>query len=151
MAEAKTRPTDASVDAYIDAISDTTRQSDCRALVAMLTRITGKPPVMWGPSIVGFDKYHYKYASGREGESCLLGFSSRKSALTIYVTSGFEGTESILAELGKYKTAKACLYVKKLSDIDLDALERLLNHAASEMKRRYPTSAARPGWVDARH
>lgn len=138
MAEAKTKPTDASVGDYIAAIPDAARQRDCRALIELMTRITQKKPVMWGPSIVGFDSYHYKYASGREGDACLLGFSSRKTDLTIYVSSGFEGTEPILAELGKFKTAKVCLYVKKLSDVDLGALEKLLRHAVAAMKRLYP-------------
>jgi hypothetical protein len=138
VAEAKTNPTDNSVSDYIAAIPDAGRRSDCEALVKLMTRITKKKPVMWGSSIVGFDAYHYKYASGREGDSCLLGFSSRKTDLTIYVTSGFEGTEAILSELGKYETARSCLYVKKLSDIDPAALEALLRHAAAAMKRRYP-------------
>lgn len=138
MSETKTRPTDASVAAHIAAIPDAARRQDCATLVQLMSRLTGHEPVMWGPGIVGFDRYHYRYASGHEGDACLLGFSSRKPDLTIYVTSGFEGTEAILAGLGRHKASKACLYVKKLADIDLGALERLLHHAMTEMRRRYP-------------
>jgi hypothetical protein len=138
MSETKTKPTAGSVDDHIAALANPGRQRDCLTLVALMSRITDKPPAMWGPSIVGFDHYHYKYASGREGDSCLLGFSSTKSGLTIYVVSGFEGTESILSQLGKYKAAKVCLYVKALADINLEALEKLLRHSALEVRRRYP-------------
>jgi hypothetical protein len=104
----------------------------------MMTRLTKKKPVMWGPSIVGFDSYHYRYDSGREGDACLMGFSSRKAEIAIYVTAGFEGTEQILAKLGKFRAATACLYVKRLSDIDLSALEELLLHSTAEIRRRHP-------------
>lgn len=139
-AEAKTKPADASVADYIDAIADPGRADDCRALVRLMTRLTKKKPVMWGPSIVGFDSYHYRYESGREGDSCLMGFSSRKSEIAIYVVAGFDGTEQTLARLGKHKTAKACLYVKRLADIDLKVLESLLRHSASEIRRRHPSA-----------
>jgi len=136
--EAKTKPTDASVDDYIARIEDSQRADDCRALVKLMTRLTKKKPVMWGPSIVGFDSYHYRYDSGREGDACLMGFSSRKADIAIYVVAGFDGTERLLASLGKHKTAKACLYVKRLSDINLEVLESLLAHSAEEIRRRYP-------------
>jgi Domain of unknown function (DU1801) len=140
-AEAKTKPTTASVDDYIAAIPDSARVGDCRALVKLMTKLTKKKPVMWGPSIVGFDKYHYRYDSGREGDACLMGFSSRGSSIAIYVVSGFEGAESILSTLGKHKTSKACLYIKRLADIDLKALEALLAHSSAEIRRRHPTRA----------
>ena len=139
--EPKTKPTPASVDAYIAAIADETRVADCKALVRLMTRLTGKKAVMWGPSIVGFDSYHYRYDSGREGDACLMGFSSRGSDIAIYVVSGFDGTQGILASLGKHKTSKACLYVKRLADIDLKALEALLAHSSAEIRRRYPAGA----------
>jgi hypothetical protein len=136
--QAKTQATNASVGDYIAAQADAQRRSDCEALVQLMTRITQQAPVMWGPSIVGFGSYHYRYDSGREGDSCLLGFSSRKADLTIYATLGFEGAQALLDQLGKHKTAKACLYIKRLSDIHLPALEALLAHALAEMKRRHP-------------
>lgn len=138
MTEAKTQPTDASVEAYVAAVTDAPRREDCRTLIALMSRLTGEPPVMWGAGIVGFGSYHYTYASGRQGDACLLGFAARKADLTLYVVSGFEGTESILAELGTFKKAKACLYVKRLSDVDPKALERLLMHSMREIRRRYP-------------
>ena len=136
--EAKTKPTTASVDDYIAAISDKQRVLDCKALVKLMTTLTKKQPVMWGSSIVGFDSYHYKYDSGREGDACLMGFSSRGANLAIYVISGFDGTESILTSLGKHKTSKACLYIKRLADIDMKALEVLLSHSATVIRGQYP-------------
>jgi hypothetical protein len=136
--EAKTQPTKASVAAYIAAIDDADRRQDCRALVKLMTAVTGRKPVMWGPSIVGFDAYHYKYESGHEGDCCLLGFSSRKADLTLYLYAGFDGAEALLAKLGRHRTSKACLYVKRLSDLDLGVLEQLLRHSAAELRRRYP-------------
>lgn len=136
--EAKTQPTRASVTAYIAAIADPQRRQDCRALVELMSGITGKPAVMWGPSIVGFDAYHYKYDSGHEGDCCLLGFASRKADLTIYLVPGLGKTEALLAKLGRHRMAKACLYVKRLADIDLGVLEKLLRHSATETRKRYP-------------
>jgi len=138
-AEAKTKPTTASVDDYIAAIPDDARAEDCRRLVKLMTKLTKKKPVMWGPSIVGFDSYHYKYDSGREGDACLMGFSSRGSHIAIYVVSGFDGTESILSTLGKHKTSKACLYIRRLADVDLKSLEALLAQSSAETRRRYRT------------
>jgi len=138
MAEAKTKATRASVDKYIAAIGDEPRRDDCRALVRLMTRVTKEPPAMWGPSIVGFGSYHYRYASGHEGSSCLAGFAPRKGDISIYVTSGFEGKEALLARLGKHKTGKVCLYVKRLADIDLDTLETLVERSVAEMRRRHP-------------
>jgi len=138
MSEPKTKATRASVDKYLAAIGDEQRRDDCRALAKLMTGITKEPPVMWGPSIVGFGSYHYRYASGHEGDSCLAGFASRKGDISIYVTSGFEGQETLLAKLGKYKTGKVCLYVKRLADIDLEVLESLVEGSVAEMRRRYP-------------
>lgn len=136
--EAKTKATRASVAQYIAAIEDPARRQDCRALVKLMTAITGKKAVMWGPGIVGFDTYHYKYASGHEGDSCLLGFASRKADLTIYVMAEFPDVRAHLAKLGKHRVSKACLYVKRLADIDLDVLEKLLRESAAEVRRMYP-------------
>ena len=103
-----------------------------------MTRVTKAPATMWGASIVGFGQYHYKYASGHEGDSCLVGFSSRKGDISLYVTAGFEGREPLLARLGKHKTGKVCLYVRRLADIDLEVLESLVKGSVAEMRRRYP-------------
>ena len=138
MAEPKTKATRASVDNYLDAIGDGLRRDDCRTLVKLMRRVTKEPPVMWGTSIVGFGSYHYRYASGHEGDSCLAGFSSRKGDISIYVTAGFEGQEPLLAKLGKHKAGKVCLYVKRLADVDLELLESLVEGSVAEMRRRYP-------------
>jgi len=138
MAEPKTKATRASVDNYLDAIGDELRREDCRTLVKLMRRVTKEPPVMWGTSIVGFGSYHYRYASGHEGDSCLAGFSSRKGDISIYVTAGFEGQEPLLANLGKHKAGKVCLYVKRLADVDLELLESLVEGSVAEMRRRYP-------------
>lgn len=140
MYEAKTKPTSASVSAYLDAIEDEGRRKDCKELAKLMTKVTGCKPKMWGTSIVGFDQYHYKYASGHEGDSCIVGFSSRKGDISVYMVAGYEGAEDVLAELGKHKLGKACLYLKRLSDIRLPVLERLLIRAVAETKRRYPTA-----------
>lgn len=137
MYEAKTKPSAASVQAYFNAIPDKERREDCLALAAMLARVTKCEPRMWGPAIVGFGSYHYKYASGHEGDAPLAGFSSRKAAISIYVMAGFEGAEALLAQLGKHKVAKACLYVKRLADIDMKVLQKLAAGSVAEMKRRY--------------
>ena len=138
MAEIKTKVTDVSVDAFFDAIVDETRREDCRALAKLMTRVTRHAPKMWGISIVGFGAYHYKYASGHEGDMCAVGFSSRKGDISIYILSGFEENDALLAKLGKHKIGKACLYVRRLSDIALPILERLVAHSVAEVKRRYP-------------
>jgi hypothetical protein len=138
VAQPKTKPNDASVDAYLDAIEDNTRRLECRELVAMMSRITGQRPKMWGPSIVGFGTYHYRYASGHEGDSCLTGFSSRKGDISVYNVASFEGKADLLAKLGTYKTGKSCLYIRRLSDVDRSALECLLAGSVAEIRRRYP-------------
>lgn len=140
MYEAKTKPTQVSVDSYLAAIENDTRRKDCETLISLMKRITGCAPILWGPSIVGFDQYHYKYASGHEGDSCVVGFSSRKGDLSIYLLAGYEDaeTKALLAKLGKHKTGKACLYVKRLADIQLLVLEELIARSVAETRRRYP-------------
>lgn len=137
MSENKTRPTGASVAAFLAAVEGDERRADCHALVALIGRITGKPATMWGPGIVGFDTYHYKYDSGREGDAPVTGFSPRKGDISIYLTASDEHQEALLAKLGRHKMGKACLYVRKLSDIDLDVLERLIAGSVAEIRRRY--------------
>ena len=128
----KTRKTDASVEAFLAGVGDEGKRADSREIVALMRRVTGEPPKLWGTSIVGFGSYHYVYASGQEGDWPLTGFSPRKQALTLYIMSGFYGEEPLLKKLGKYKTGKACLYVKKLEDIDLGVLRKLIEKSVGK-------------------
>lgn len=138
MADAKTKPTWASVREHLATIPDPVRRADCEALVTMMSRVTGAKPVMWGPTMVGFGSYHYRYDSGREGDAFLAGFADRKSDIAIYIVAGFEDSEALIAKLGKCKTTKSCLYVKRLADIDPGVLEALVSRSVAEMRRRYP-------------
>ena len=138
MAEIKTKPTDAEVDAFIAAVDNPIRRDDARAVIEMLRRITGAEPRMWGPSIIGFGSYHYKYDSGHEGTMCRIGFSPRKAQTVLYVLTGRQGEEALLARLGKHKTGKSCLYINKLSDVDLAVLEELAAGCWAWMNQRYP-------------
>jgi hypothetical protein len=133
MAETKTKPTDVSVDAFLDGIAHPVRRADGKAVRAMMERVTGEPAVMWGPSIVGFGSYHYRYASGHEGDMCRVGFSPRSANLVLYV-GGFPEYEALLARLGKHKRSKACLYLNKLADVDPAVLEEIAwrTYAATE-------------------
>lgn len=141
MAELKTRENDASVDAFIDALDDPRRQADCRALVEMMQAASGAPPRMWGKSIVGFGHYAYTYASGRSGEWMRIGFSPRKRDLTLYIMPGFEAFDALLGQLGKHRTGKSCLYVKRLEGLDLDVLRRLIEGSLAHMAEKYPEGA----------
>lgn len=136
MAENKTNVTDASVGGYFAAIHDGPRRRDCEALARLMTKATKHPPKMWGSSIVGFGSYHYKYESGREGDSCLVGFSSRKGDISIYGLNAAVDAEELLATLGKHKAGKSCVYIKALADVDLKVLAKLVASAAAEKKRR---------------
>jgi|SRR5208282_554618 len=139
MAKMKTAETDVSVEAYIEAISDETRREDCRTLMKLMSKATKAEPKMWGTSIVGFGKYHYKYASGREGDMCLTGFASRKPAISIYLACGAgDRFAQVLASLGKYKMGKGCLYVKRLADVDQTVLAKLIKMSIEEIKRYFP-------------
>ena len=138
MAELKTKANDLSVDAYVDAITDEARRQDCRALIKLMSSVTKCKPTMWGAGIVGFGAYHYKYDSGHEGDACLTGFASRKGDISVYLMCGIAGQDALLAKLGKHKMAKACLYVRRLSDIDLSVLQQLIAESIAEIKRRYP-------------
>jgi hypothetical protein len=138
MAENKTKQTKASVDKFIDAIKDESIQSDCYKIIKIMKSVTKEEPKMWGPSIIGFGSYHYKYASGREGDMCIAGFSPRKQNLTIYLMPGFGTQQDHLKKLGKYKTSKVCLYIKSLNDIDVKVLKEMISHSVKEMKKLYP-------------
>ena len=136
MAANKTKPTELSVTAYIDALTDETKRADARALVKLMRSVTGEKPKMWGPSIVGFGNCHYVYESGRQGDMPLTGFSPRKAATVLYGMTGFSEAEALLAKLGKHTTGKGCLYVKKLADVDSKVLEALLLKSVAARKHR---------------
>ena len=136
MAENKTKPTGDSVEAFIAAVADETRRADARALVALMQGASGEEAKMWGPSIVGFDSYHYVYDSGREGDMPIVGFAPRKAANVLYGTLGFDGAEALLVRLGKYTTGKGCLYIKKLADVDIKVLEILIQNAVAAKRAK---------------
>jgi hypothetical protein len=122
------------VEAFLSAIEDTDRQEDCRKISLLMQEITGAPAKMWGGSIIGFGDYHYKYASGREGDWFLCGFSPRKQNLTVYIMGYLENFEDILKDLGKYKMGKGCLYIKKLEDVDQNVLEKLITTSIKKLE-----------------
>jgi hypothetical protein len=136
----KTQPTKVDVESYIARIPDEARRRDCGLLVDLMRKATGCAPKMWGPSIVGFDEYHYRYESGREGDSSVVGFSSGSAHLSLYLLEGFDSDEAkaLLSRLGKHKTAKVCLYIKRLADVDLTVLERLVVLSVEGTRLRYP-------------
>ena len=138
MAEIKTKPTAVTADAFIDAVDNPVRREDAKTVADLMARVTGEAPQMWGPSIVGFGSYHYKYDSGHEGDMCRLGFSPRKAELVLYVLTGEASQEEQLARLGKHKTGKSCLYIKKLADVDMAVLEEITRGALAHMDERYP-------------
>ncbi len=133
MAELKTKKTSASVSAFLDSVADESVRKDCRTLVQMMKTATKAQPKMWGPSIVGFGDYRYKYESGREGDWFRAGFSPRKNALTLYVMSGFPKHAELMSKLGKHKTGKGCLYITQLADVDLRVLEQLIERSVKSL------------------
>jgi Domain of unknown function (DU1801) len=139
MAKIKTKATGESVAGYFAKIENDQRREDCEALARLLKKITRQQAKMWGPSMVGFGKYHYKYESGHEGDMCIAGFSSRKPDLTIYLFPVFPEKETLLKKLGKHKTGKSCLYIRKLEDVDTGVLEKLIAGSIAEVRRRYPS------------
>ncbi len=127
MAEPKTKPTEASVEAVLNGVADEQQRADAFRILEIMKEITGKPPKMWGPTMVGFGEYHYVYASGHEGDTFLTGFSLRKGSLALYFTAGLqERFADLLSKLGKVKTSKGCLYIKKLADVDLNVLQEMI-------------------------
>ncbi len=120
------------------AIANEEQRNDAKTVVALMRRVTKQEPRMWGPSIVGFGSYHYKYASGHEGDSALAAFAVRGSELVVYIAAGFEGRDVLLAKLGKHKTGKICVYIRRLANVDLKVLETLVAQSVGETKRRYP-------------
>lgn len=137
-AKAKTAPTKVSVAGFLDAVADERKRNDGFRLIEIMKKITGAEPVLWGPSIVGFGSYHYKYESGHEGDSCLTGFSPRKEAIVLYVMPGFDTHKDLLEKLGKHKAGKGCLYIKKLEDVDVNVLKELIKISVGHLKKKYP-------------
>jgi hypothetical protein len=135
----KTKPQTASVADFIAAIDDAGKRADAEALVSMMRDATGREPKLWGANIVGFDQYHYKYASGQEGDWPVVGFAPRKQALVLYLASDLAPFEPLLQKLGKHSTGKGCLYVKRLQDVDAGVLRRLIETAVTELRKRYPS------------
>lgn len=135
MAELKTRPNDASVDDFLSGVADERKREDCRTLVRIMSDATGAEPRMWGDSIVGFGTYHYRYASGREGDWMQVGFSPRKQNLTLYIMSGFSRYEELMKSLGKHSTGKSCLYIKKLDDVDMTTLKKLVEESVAAVSK----------------
>jgi hypothetical protein len=139
MADNKTTPNDQIVEQFLNGIEDERKRKDSFAILELMKQVTGLEPKMWGSSIVGFGSYHYKYASGREGDAILAGFSPRKQNLTIYNMSGFEHVDDLLSKLGKHTTGKGCLYVKRLDDVDLPTLKRLMEESFKHAKDTHST------------
>ncbi len=137
MADLKTKKTRASVTAFLNGIEDPDRRRDCKAIAALMQKATGEKPAMWGETIVGFGSYHYKYASGREGDWMLTGFSPRKQNLTLYIMAGFDRYDDLLKKLGRHTTGKSCLYIKRLDDVDRDVLEALVSASVEHMRKRH--------------
>jgi hypothetical protein len=138
MAEAKTKATKESVDDFIKKVEDEQTRDDCRELVRIMKKVTGYPATMWGPGIIGFGTYHYKYDSGHEGDACLAGFAPRKGKISLYVMPGANNHTDLLGKLGKHKAAKGCIYIKKLEDIDTTVLEKLVKNSVDHLKKTYP-------------
>ena len=138
MAKNKTTETSISVNDFINAVKDEIKRKDSFILIEAIKKLTGFEPKMWGPSIVGFSSYHYKYNSGHEGDSPLVGFSPRASGLTLYLSGHFEKREMLLEKLGKHKTDKGCIYIKKLEDINIETLQKMITNHIKHIQKMYP-------------
>lgn len=137
MSEPKTQPNEGDVMAFLDKVEDNQKRQDSYDLLNLMKELTGHEPKMWGDSIVGFGTYHYRYASGREGDWMLTGFSPRKQSLSVYIMCGFQQVENQMKQLGKHKTGASCLYIKKLSDVDLDVLSGIISESIRQLKEKY--------------
>jgi hypothetical protein len=135
MSDMKTKANNQSVEAYLHSIEPQKKREDSFAIVALMQEISGEPPRMWGDSIIGFGSYHYKYASGREGDMPLTGFAPRKQNLTLYIMGGFDNYDELMGKLGKHTTGKACLYIKKLEDVDQTVLRELISQSVAHMRQ----------------
>lgn len=138
MAEPKTKPTGEDVESFLNNMSDEKKRQDCFTLLEMMKQITNLEPKIWASSMIGFGNYHYKYASGHEGDAFIVGFSPRKQNLTIYILTGFEQEQQLLEKLGKHTTGKGCLYVKRLDDVHLPTLRSLIQHSVEIMLQNNP-------------
>lgn len=138
MTKTKTKPTSVSVQAYLASRASPEQVADCKTIMAICKRVTKHSPKMWGPSIVGYGSYTYQYESGHSGDACLTGFAIRGKEIVVYLLADGPGQARLLAKLGKHKMGKACLYIKRLSDLDEDVLESLITGSVAELKRRYP-------------
>ena len=137
MGENKTKPSDASVAGFIARVDGEERRADCEALVALMQRVTGEPAVLWGEAIIGFGSYHYRYASGREGDAPLAGFSPRKGDISVYLSCDAAAASALLATLGRHRIGKSCLYLRRLADVDMAVLEQLVVAAMEDVRQRY--------------
>jgi len=137
MADLKTVPNNRSVTRFLDGIHDARQREDCYAILKLMAQVTKGEPRMWGPSIVGFGSYHYKYASGHEGDCFLTGFSPRKQNLTLYVMSGFEAHDALMKKLGRHKTGKSCLYIKRLDEIHMPTLTKLIQQSVKQLDKTH--------------
>ena len=135
MAELKTKRNKGNVEAFLNSVPDEKKRQDSFMVMELMKQVTGKEPEMWGDSIVGFGSYHYKYASGREGDWFITGFSPRKQNLTLYIMSGFDEYDQLLNKLGKHSTGKSCLYIKKIEDVDVGVLKELVKKSVEHMER----------------
>ncbi|MGV9010434.1 DUF1801 domain-containing protein [Brevundimonas sp.] len=140
MSDLKTQPTDASVADFLAAVEPASRRADVQTLATLLTEVTGEPPVMWGPSIVGFGRYTYVNTTKKPADWPIIGFSPRKANLTVYIMPGFDGYADLLARLGKHKTSVSCLYLNRLSDVDLDVLREMASRSVAWVRARYPSA-----------
>lgn len=138
MAELKTKRNNASVEKFLNGVKDEQKRADCFEILKLMEDVTGAPGEMWGTSIVGFGKYRYKYASGREGDWMLAGFSPRAQNITLYIMAGFEGYADLLGQLGKHSTGKSCLYIKRLEQVDKKVLKKLVKMSVTHMKKNNP-------------
>lgn len=137
MSELKTKKTEQNANDFINSIEDSKKREDCLVILSLMKDITGAEPVMWGESIIGFGAYHYKYESGREGDWFLTGFSPRKQNITLYIMAGFDRYDSLMQSLGKFKTGKSCIYIKKIEDINMEILKELIQSSVDWLKNYY--------------
>ena len=139
MAKNKTTETQNSVIDFINTVEDLTKRNDSFELVKLIQEQTGYEPKMWGPAIIGFGSYHYKYASGHEGDAPLVGFSPRKDAVSLYLSSSFESKEELLSKFGKHKAGKGCIYIKKIANIDIEILKKMISYSVENLNKLYPS------------
>ncbi|MFH6999522.1 DUF1801 domain-containing protein [Flavobacterium sp. FlaQc-57] len=140
MAKNKTTETESSVVDFINTVEDEAKRNDSFELIKIMQKVTGSDAIMWGPSIIGFGSYHYKYASGHEGDAPLAGFSPRKAAISLYVSLPTEKREELLLKLGKHRAAKGCIYIKKLADIDIEVLKKMVSLSVENLNKLYPSN-----------